>query len=52
MMWPDHCVQNTLGAEFHPHLEREPTDIVVRKGKHVRVDSYRWVWRDWRRDGG
>jgi nicotinamidase-related amidase len=41
MMWPDHCVQGTPGAEFHPHLDRAATDIVVRKGKDARVDSYR-----------
>lgn len=40
MMWPDHCVQGTRGAEFHPWLERAGEDIVVRKGTHSRVDSY------------
>lgn len=41
-MWPDHCVQETLGATFHPYLEREDGDVVVRKGTNARVDSYRY----------
>jgi nicotinamidase/pyrazinamidase len=40
VMWPDHCVQGTLGAEFHPHLARAAGDIVVRKGTVAHVDSY------------
>lgn len=43
MMWPDHCVQGTPGADFHPHLDREDRDVVVRKGMNSRVDSYRCV---------
>ncbi len=37
-MWPDHCVQNTSGAEFHPDLLDIPT--VVCKGMDPTVDSY------------
>lgn len=40
MMWPDHCVQGTPGCEFHPHLDKHATDIVVRKGMVTDVDSY------------
>lgn len=40
VMWPDHCVQDTHGAEFHPELERGPDDPVVRKGEMKAVDSY------------
>lgn len=43
VMWPDHCVQGTAGAEFHPRLARAPTDIIVRKGTNKAVDSYRWA---------
>ena len=39
-MWPDHCVQNSFGAEFHPLLHRETTDIIIQKGKNSKVDSY------------
>lgn len=38
MMWPDHCVQGTKGAEFHPDLLDVPT--VVCKGMDPTVDSY------------
>ncbi len=40
IMWPDHCVQGTHGAEFHSRLERKPEDPVFRKGELVEVDSY------------
>ncbi len=40
IMWPDHCVQNTHGAEFHSGLDKRPEDPVVRKGELSEVDSY------------
>lgn len=40
IMWPDHCVQGSPGAEFHQELEVRPEDPVVRKGEHSDVDSY------------
>jgi nicotinamidase/pyrazinamidase len=41
VMWPDHCVQHSLGAEFHPDLDRaEERDIVIRKGTKQGIDSY------------
>ena len=40
IMWPDHCVQETAGAEFHEGLDRRPDDPVVRKGELEHVDSY------------
>ncbi len=30
--WPEHCVQNTRGAEFHPSLSDDPRIVVVSKG--------------------
>ncbi|XP_066287716.1 nicotinamidase-like, partial [Branchiostoma lanceolatum] len=39
-LWPDHCVINTTGAQFHPQLTTDPTDLVVRKGYRCQVDSY------------
>ena len=39
-LWPDHCVQGTPGAEFHPDLEAERFDIVLRKGFRRHIDSY------------
>ncbi|MBI4082165.1 MAG: bifunctional nicotinamidase/pyrazinamidase [Candidatus Lambdaproteobacteria bacterium] len=40
VMWPDHCVQQTRGAEFHPALAIRPDDPVFRKGAMRDVDSY------------
>lgn len=39
-MWPDHCVQGTHGAEFHPELNRDKVTHIVQKGKNPEVDSY------------
>ncbi|WP_210528642.1 bifunctional nicotinamidase/pyrazinamidase [Rubellimicrobium arenae] len=39
VLWPDHCVQGTHGAEFHPLL-RTDADLIVRKGFRPGVDSY------------
>ncbi|AOV97186.1 nicotinamidase [Edwardsiella hoshinae] len=38
--WPDHCVQNTIGAAFHPALRDTAFDFVVHKGSEAAVDSY------------
>ncbi|MCV9963983.1 bifunctional nicotinamidase/pyrazinamidase [Pararhizobium sp. BT-229] len=40
MMWPDHCVQGTADAEFHPDLDNAKIDLVQRKGENPLVDSY------------
>ena len=40
MMWPDHCVQGTKDAEFHPALEASRIVYVQRKGENPAVDSY------------
>lgn len=40
MMWPDHCVQDTTDAEFHPGLATSAIDHVQRKGENPAVDSY------------
>ncbi|MCX7679016.1 MAG: bifunctional nicotinamidase/pyrazinamidase [Spirochaetes bacterium] len=39
-LWPDHCVQGTKGADFHPHLNVTRMDLIVRKGTSPHVDSY------------
>jgi len=39
-LWPDHCIQGTGGAEFHPELEWTKAEIVIRKGFRVGIDSY------------
>lgn len=40
VLWPDHCVQGTKGAEFHPDLDRTRAELVVRKGFRPGIDSY------------
>jgi len=40
VMWPDHCVQGTTDAEFHPDLDVAEIDYVQQKGENAAVDSY------------
>jgi len=40
ILWPDHCVQGTDGAMFHPELETIRFAAIFRKGMNPRVDSY------------
>jgi nicotinamidase/pyrazinamidase len=39
-LWPNHCVQGTQGAEFHPTLEWTKAELVIRKGFRPGIDSY------------
>ena len=39
-LWPDHCVQNTSGADFHPDLETGRIEAIFRKGMDPEIDSY------------
>jgi nicotinamidase/pyrazinamidase len=39
-LWPDHCVQGTRGAEFHPDLHLPQAELILRKGFHPEIDSY------------
>ena len=40
VLWPDHCVQGSAGAEFHSTLATARASIVLRKGIHREIDSY------------
>jgi nicotinamidase/pyrazinamidase len=40
VLWPDHCVQGTEGAEFHPELNTRKTQVIIRKGFRKPIDSY------------
>jgi nicotinamidase/pyrazinamidase len=40
ILWPDHCVQGSDGAEFHPRLRTSGFDKVFRKGMNPEIDSY------------
>lgn len=39
-LWPNHCVQSTEGAKFHPDLEMNFVEAIFRKGMDPEVDSY------------
>jgi nicotinamidase/pyrazinamidase len=39
-LWPDHCVQGTAGAGFHPQLVTQRAELVIRKGFRPDIDSY------------
>jgi len=40
ILWPDHCVQGSKGAEFHPDLEINKIAAIFRKGMDPEIDSY------------
>ena len=40
ILWPDHCVQGSNGAAFHPMLRTDPAHLIVRKGFRRAIDSY------------
>lgn len=40
VLWPDHCVQGTRGAELAEAVVRDPIQHVARKGEDRRIDSY------------
>ncbi|MEX0407045.1 bifunctional nicotinamidase/pyrazinamidase [Aquibium sp. LZ166] len=39
-LWPDHCIQGSQGAAFHPDLEWTKAELVIRKGFRPSIDSY------------
>ncbi|HBQ37105.1 MAG TPA: nicotinamidase, partial [Rhodobacteraceae bacterium] len=40
VLWPDHCVQGTKGAEFHCDLQTDQAAMIIRKGTNPAIDSY------------
>lgn len=40
VLWPDHCIQGSEGAAFHPLLETDHADMIIRKGHDPAIDSY------------
>ncbi|SFZ85001.1 nicotinamidase/pyrazinamidase [Devosia enhydra] len=40
VLWPDHCVQGTQGAEIHPAMRLDAAELIIRKGYRVGIDSY------------
>jgi nicotinamidase/pyrazinamidase len=39
-LWPDHCIQNTPGAQLHPALSIPHAELILRKGFRPHIDSY------------
>jgi nicotinamidase/pyrazinamidase len=39
-LWPDHCIIGSEGAEFHPRLDLNKAELIIRKGFRQSVDSY------------
>jgi nicotinamidase/pyrazinamidase len=40
VLWPDHCVQGSEGADFHANLETNRSQLIIRKGFRKDIDSY------------
>lgn len=40
VLWPDHCVQGSKGAELHPDLHKDRVEAIIRKGMDPEIDSY------------
>jgi nicotinamidase/pyrazinamidase len=40
VLWPDHCVQGTQGAELHKDLRIPHAELIIRKGYRKHMDSY------------
>lgn len=40
VLWPDHCIQGNIGAQFHSDLHVDRADVIIRKGFNPEIDSY------------
>ncbi|MFK7834704.1 MAG: bifunctional nicotinamidase/pyrazinamidase [Sulfitobacter sp.] len=40
VLWPDHCIQGSMGAKFHTELHHDRADLIIRKGYNPAIDSY------------
>jgi len=39
-LWPDHCVQNSMGAQIHPSILALNPKTIIQKGTDIEIDSY------------
>jgi nicotinamidase/pyrazinamidase len=39
-LWPDHCIQGSVGAELHREINANPIAAIFRKGMDSEIDSY------------
>jgi nicotinamidase/pyrazinamidase len=49
VLWPDHCVQGTPGADFHSELLVDRAELIIRKGFRGAIDSYSAFYENDRR---
>ena len=40
VLWPEHCIQGSKGAEFHCKLDTDRASAIIRKGSNTLIDSY------------
>lgn len=40
VLWPNHCIQETFGAEFSSELNSKNISAIIRKGMNSEIDSY------------
>ncbi len=40
ILWPDHCIQGSIGAKFHKNLNTTNSNLILRKGCNPKIDSY------------
>lgn len=40
VLWPNHCIQRTFGAEFSSELNTKNISAIIRKGMNSEIDSY------------
>jgi len=40
VLWPDHCIQGSMGAQFHADLTVDRADLIIRQGYNPAIDSY------------
>ncbi len=40
ILWPDHCIKGSEGANFHKNLNTDKSDLILRKGCNPKIDSY------------
>jgi len=40
VLWPEHCVSGTFGAQFHSDLDINNVDLIIKKGRNPEIDSY------------
>src|SRR5215470_2189453 len=46
ILWPDHCIQGTRGAEFRGDLDVPHAALVIRKGFRPQIDSYSAIYEN------